>query len=59
MSLQECVHFANVAGALATLREGAQASIPDRKSVDRVIREENVSPVFLCLEGRQKGRIDA
>jgi ribokinase len=51
MALQDCVRFANAAGALATLKEGAQASIPDRKSVDSAIREENVAPAFFGFQG--------
>lgn len=33
-----CVHFANAAGALATLERGAQASIPWREQIDRVLQ---------------------
>jgi ribokinase len=34
--LEECVRLANIAGAIATLQPGAQASIPDRPLIERV-----------------------
>ncbi|MBL9128402.1 MAG: ribokinase [Verrucomicrobiales bacterium] len=38
-TLGEAIHFANAAGALATTRLGAQASMPTRKEVDAFLRD--------------------
>jgi len=38
-TLGEAIHFANAAGALATTRLGAQASMPTRKQVDAFLRD--------------------
>jgi ribokinase len=37
-TLGDAIHFANAAGALATTRHGAQASMPSRSEVDALVR---------------------
>lgn len=38
-SLGQCVRFANVAGALATLQQGAQSSMPDRRMIEKMLQQ--------------------
>ena len=38
--LAECVRFANAAGALATLKPGAQTSIPDRQLIQEMLKDQ-------------------
>jgi ribokinase len=40
-SLKEAVRFANAAGALSTLKRGAQPSMPDREKVDKFLMEHS------------------
>ena len=43
--LDACIRFANAAGALATLKPGAQNSIPDRRLIEKMLQEQ---PTPLC-----------
>ncbi len=39
-TLEECVRFANSAGALATIQLGAQASMPQRQLIEELVRQQ-------------------
>ncbi len=39
MAHRDALHFANAAGALATLKHGAQPSMPTRAAVESFLRE--------------------
>jgi ribokinase len=39
-----CLHFANAAGALATLEPGAQTSIPRRQQIEKLLHETGSLP---------------